>query len=180
LKYKWYSYINTKRSEDNLLNRIEEIFGKNIILIYGDWSAGQQMRNFISTPNIGLKRKLNERFRVYNIDEYNTSAISCKNNEEKCKNLYLLNKEGNLKKIHAVLTFKMKNGRYGCINRDRNSVNNMKTITEYWLENKTRPIAFRRSIKEIKKSKLIVLKKERMQVTSKPKGRKSQLSAQID
>jgi hypothetical protein len=34
-----------------------------------------------------------------------------------------------------IKLYKMENGRYGCINRDFNSVNNMKKITEYWLKN---------------------------------------------
>jgi hypothetical protein len=154
-KYKWYSYINRIRSEAKLLNTIEEKFGKNIIIIYGDWSIGRQMKNFISTPNIGLKRKIDNRFTVYSIDEYNTSKVCCKNEEEKCENIYLPDKEGKIKKIHAVLTYKMENGRYGCINRDFNSVNNMKKITEYWLKNGTRMEAFKRGKKIITNKKVI-------------------------
>jgi len=47
-------------------------------VIIGVWSIGQQMVNFISTPNITLKRKLKERFKVYNIDEYRTSCLNYK------------------------------------------------------------------------------------------------------
>ena len=36
-KYKWYAYINRKRSEDNLLNKIDKVYGKDLVLIYGDW-----------------------------------------------------------------------------------------------------------------------------------------------
>ena len=36
------------------------------------------MRNFISTPNLGIKRKLQERFEVYNIDEFRTSCLHYK------------------------------------------------------------------------------------------------------
>jgi hypothetical protein len=61
-QYKWYSYINTKRAEDNMLNKIENKYGKDIKIIIGDWSIGKQMRNFISTPNLSIKRKLNTRF----------------------------------------------------------------------------------------------------------------------
>jgi hypothetical protein len=127
------------------------------------------MRNFISTPNISLKRKLSTAFTIYNIDEYNTSAVSCNNNEEKCKNLILANKELVRKELHAVLTYKMENGRYGCINRDRNSVTNMRTITKYFLEYKKRPKEFSR-IKNIKKVEPV---KKRMRVTSKLWPKKS-------
>jgi len=71
-KYKWYAYINKRRHEDKLLNDIERVFGKNSILMYGDWSQGKQMCNFISTPMIGIKRRLRERFKIYNIDEFRT------------------------------------------------------------------------------------------------------------
>merc|ERR1711988_1246629 len=40
-QYKWYAYINKQK------------FGKNINIVYGDWGVTKQMRNFISTPNLG-------------------------------------------------------------------------------------------------------------------------------
>jgi hypothetical protein len=46
------------------------------------------MSNFISTPNIALKRKLRERFKIYNIDEFRTSCINNKT-EEESDNLWL-------------------------------------------------------------------------------------------
>ena len=47
-------------------------------MIYGDWSIfaqALQMRNYISTPNIGLKRKITKQFETYDIDEYRTSML---------------------------------------------------------------------------------------------------------
>lgn len=142
-QYKWYAYINTKRSENELVNNIAKKFGRNITIIMGDWSIGKQMRGFISTPNIGLKRKLNEHFDVYNLDEYRTSLL---NNitEEKCDNLYLPDKSGIQRKLHSVLTFQMSNKRIGCINRDWNSVKNMRKIVDYWFTHRERPLKFRR------------------------------------
>ena len=87
-QYKWYSFLNKKRAEDNLLNRIETIYSKEHKIVIGDWSIGKQMSNFISTPNIRLKRKLKERFEVYNIDAFRTSCIHHKTNK-KTENLYL-------------------------------------------------------------------------------------------
>ena len=80
-QYKWYSFINKKRTEDNMLNKIEKTYTKENIVIIGDWSIGKQMKNFISTPNLSLKRKLQERFRVYDIDEYRTSCLNYKTEE---------------------------------------------------------------------------------------------------
>jgi hypothetical protein len=136
-KYKWYGYINRKRSEDNLSNKIEKVYGKDLVLIYGDWSIGKQMRNYISTPNIGLKKKLATRFRIYSIDEYLTSKINYKSMKE-VENLYLPDRKGDLRKKHSILTYKTESRRMGCINRDKSAVNGMKLIGDYFMENRKR------------------------------------------
>ena len=87
-QYKWYSYINKKRTEDNMVNKITRKYSKDHIIIIGDWSIGKQMINFISTPNLTLKRKIQKTFKIYNIDEFRTSCLSYKT-EEFCENLYL-------------------------------------------------------------------------------------------
>ena len=87
-------------------------------------------------------------FKVYNIDEYNTSKLHHKT-EEECGNLYHIdnNKDKNKRekrKIHAVLTYKMENNKSGCINRDENAVNNMIKIVKSQIEKKERPLKYRR------------------------------------
>jgi len=146
-QYRWYSYINTVRSEKELIKNIKKTFGKHLTIIIGDWSIGKQMRNFISTPMIGLKRKLKEHFNVYHIDEYKTSCINYKT-ETACENLYLPDKKGIYRKLHSVLTYQMENKRTGCINRDFNAVNNMKKLADYWFLNKSRPDPYNRSVKK--------------------------------
>ena len=147
-RYKFYSYINKKREEDNMLNMIEHQYGKNkkIQIIIGDWSIGKQMRNFISTPNLGIKRKLQERFEVYNIDEYRTSCLHHKT-EELCDNLRLPDnsKYKKIRKIHSVLTYKMENNRKGCINRDLNGCLNIRKIFINYLDNGERPLKYCRN-----------------------------------
>ena len=112
-QFKWYSYINKKRTYSKLLTKIEDKYfqkekekykdvqerKKHCLLIMGDWSIGKQMANFISTPNLELKRKLRERFTVYNIDEYKTSCINYIT-EEKSENLVM--------KIEDIKTLKEK------------------------------------------------------------------------
>ena len=66
-QYKWYGYINRKKAETDLVRDIKDKFGKDVTLIYGDWSSGQQMRHIISTPNLSLKKKLGEYFKIYNM-----------------------------------------------------------------------------------------------------------------
>ena len=147
-RYKWYSFLNKKRSEDNIINNIKKTYGKDVTIFIGDWSNGTtQMKNFKSTPRIGIKRKLKKHFKVYNINEYNTSKM-CYKTEKKTENLYIKNykkTEGDKKekeqiKLHAVLTYKMENNRTGCINRDKNSCFNMIKIVNEWITNKKRPL----------------------------------------
>ena len=145
-KYKWYSYINTKRTEDNMLNKIENKYGKDIKIIIGDWSIGKQMRNFISTPNLAIKRKLNTRFEVYNIDEFRTSCLNYKT-EELCNNLYLPDKRNIERKMHSILTFKMENKRKGCINRDKNGCKNIQKVFNHYIETGERPEKYKRDYK---------------------------------
>jgi hypothetical protein len=149
-KYKWYSYINRKRTETDLVREIKEVYDKDSILIIGDWSDKLKTTpsriKYISTPNLGLKRKLNEYFKVYNIDEFRTSCLNYKT-EEKGENLYLPDKKKVMRKIHSVLTYQTESKRIGCINRDENAVNNMVKLVKTYIEKKERPEKYRREYK---------------------------------
>lgn len=144
-QYKWYAFINKKRTEDNMLNKIEKTFTKDSIIIIGDWSIGKQMKNFISTPNLSLKRKLQERFKIYDIDEYRTSCLNYKT-EELCNNLYLPDKKNKERKMHSILTYKMENKRNGCINRDKNGCKNIQKVFNYYMEYNERPEKYKRGV----------------------------------
>ena len=146
-QYKWYSFINKKRAEDNLLNKIEKEYSKDHIIIIGDWSIGKQMSNFISTPNLSLKRKLKERFKIFNIDEYRTSCLNYKT-EKRCENLILPSPvTGKNYKMHSILTYKMENNRLGCINRDKNGCYNIKKLFYSYMNSGVIPEAYRRGFK---------------------------------
>jgi hypothetical protein len=148
-QYKWYAYINKKRTEDNMVNKIVKKYSKDHIVIIGDWSIGKQMRNFISTPNLTMKRKLQEKFKVYNIDEFRTSCLSYKT-EEPCENLYLTfqnDPKQKPRKMHSILTYKMENQRKGCINRDKNGCKNIKKVFKCYMETGERPEKYRREYK---------------------------------
>jgi len=186
-RYSWYSFINTKRAEDKMLDLIEKKFCKDAIIILGDASLGHHMRGLVSTPNIKLNRKLKTRFKVFLIDEFRTSCLPCHTSEKevKCENFtyedkkvkpnlrkelkeLLKKKEAErtevekkridnifkflrkykdtvkLRKLHSVLTYKMENGRLGCINRDRNACLNMMKIFKHQMETGARPQEFTR------------------------------------
>ena len=142
-KLKWFSYINTKRQEDKLLNELENKYGKSIFII-GDYGGRKGLKT-ISTPKIGIKRLLKRRFEVYHINEFNTSKLNCYTEKEN-SNLKVTYKnsknEEKEKSLHSVLTYKMSNNRIGCINRDTNAVKNMQKITAYLLDHKERPKKF--------------------------------------
>ena len=147
-QYKWYSFINKKRAEDIMLNKIENKYSKDHVIIIGDWSIGKQMSNFISTPNLTLKRKLRERFKVFNIDEYRTSCLH-NNTEERCGHLKLPvynKKQKNIKtqNMHSILTYKMENNRLGCIDRDKNGCLNIKKIFNSYITTGDIPIRYKR------------------------------------
>jgi hypothetical protein len=61
-----------------------------------------------------------------------------------------------IRKMHSILTYQMENKRTGCINRDKNSVNNMAKITNHFLEKREIPERYRRGFdldKKVTKSK---------------------------
>jgi hypothetical protein len=169
-RYKWYGFINRKKVEMNIVNEIKKTFGKDVILCYGDWSISRQMNHFISTPNLRLKRKLGEHFIIYNIDEFRTSCLNYKTEEEN-ENMYYLDKKLEPRKIHSVLTYQMENNCLECINRDENAVRNMLKIVNCYLKDKTRPINFMRSTKKtsISKPKKTPVSKPKKTPVSKPK-----------
>lgn len=89
------SYINKKRSNAKLINKIKKKFGEDVVLIYGDWSNKMSIKK-ISTPNNEIKKLLNDNFIVLDIDEYNTSKID-NIYENECKNYESVNKNLNQK-----------------------------------------------------------------------------------
>ena len=143
-KYKWYGYLNRKHTETKMIKEIKNTFGKNSIILFGDFGFKTNCHNGnISTPNNRLKKLIGAQMKVYNLDEFRTSKLNHKT-EEVCENLYLPDATGVIRKIHSVLTYKMENGQIGCINRDENAVNNMIKIVNHYLVKKERPLKYRR------------------------------------
>ena len=131
-----------------MIHRVKKAFGKDVIVFYGDWSTRYQMRSFAPTPNKGIKRKFVENFDVYNLDEYRTSKLHWET-EKEGDNLKLKDKDGRLRKKHAIKTFTMKKNpnRLGCINRDRNACLNMWKLVSHYLDTGQWLSAYKRSRK---------------------------------
>jgi len=167
-KYKWYGYLNRKHTETKMIKEIKNTFGKDSIILFGDFSFKTNChKGNISTPNNRLKRLIGKQMKVYNLDEFRTSKLNHKT-EEVCENLHLPDANGVIRKLHSVLTYKMENGQIGCINRDENAVNNMIKIVNHYLDKKERPLKYRRDY-DLEKGEI---KKELKQkvVTSSKKG----------
>ena len=175
-KYKWYGYLNKKKADAKLVREIKSIFGKDTILILGDASLkGNCKKGNISTPSTRYKKLLKANFKMYNIDEFRTSKLHYKT-EVECNNLYHIDnnkikEKRKIRKIHAVLTYKMEKTQSGCINRDENAVNNMIKIVEYQIKNKERPLKYRRD--QTKGSNL-----KNKKLKKKSKGQVEQLALQ--
>ena len=113
-KYQWYGYLNKKHADAKLVKEIKKVFGKETIIFYGDASINDTCkRGNISVPITRYKKLIKDNFRMYNIDEFRTSKLHYKT-EEVCENLYIMDKnkireKRKLRKIHAVLTFKITN-----------------------------------------------------------------------
>ena len=112
-------------------------------IIMGDWSIGKQMRHFISTPNLHLKRKIAEKVPVYDLDEFRTSCLYY-GTEVLCDNLYLPDLTGQERKLHSVLTYQLQKRRLGCINRDSNGRQNIRKLFHSYMDTGDRPERYRR------------------------------------
>ena len=75
---KWYTYLNKNRSEQTMLDRFHNKFGspKEVVIAYGDHSTnGITLKNQSSSMGKGLRNLFKKRgYKLYLIDEYNTSA----------------------------------------------------------------------------------------------------------
>jgi hypothetical protein len=170
-RIKFNSYLNKMRHENELISVISKEFGSDINIVIGDWSSKGRIR-FMPTPNLSLKKKLKTKFKVYHIDEYNTSKMHYKTDVE-CENhtvkMKTENKKILRKQLHAVLSYKKELGvateetvERGCINRDKNSIMNMLKIIKSLLNSEQIPVTFRRK----KERTALPVKKQRAEKVS--------------
>ena len=146
-KMKWRHYVYTQKSEDRLLNRIEDTFGHDAVIAYGDWSRTTQMKHFIPTKGIGLRKLIAKKFQTISINEFRTSKLCCKCHGELC-HLHIKKNEHN-KKVFRCLVCN------GCasseskqnifVTRDLNSANNIRQLAMNWLNEQKRPDVFNRT-----------------------------------
>ena len=163
-KLKFRTNVYLRKSEDKFLNNIEKVYGnkEDIVIGYGDWSQDKQMKHLIPSSNIGLRRKIEKRYKVFLVNEYRTSKLcSCCNKELKNykmsnedikkyekKHKKQLNKEDLTK--HRLLVCSgcssSENKKSTFWNRDINACVNMLKLSKEWINNKTRNSLFCRNL----------------------------------
>jgi len=156
-------HVKTLQSENNLLTEIENKYltkedkktGKKIILFYGNYSRTSQMKNLISSPNIGIKRLLHSRFEILETDEFRTSKLYNKTFKELTN--VKIRKGKHSKKLHQVLTLKEETEKRIMVNRDKNASLNILHLGKYYLEHQSRPIEFQREKQKVETKKAIKL-----------------------
>lgn len=48
-----------------------------MLVAYGDWSRTAQMRHFVPTKGIGMRRLISRHFETVSINEFRTSKVCC-------------------------------------------------------------------------------------------------------
>jgi hypothetical protein len=152
-------FIRTKQSEVKLLNEIENTYltkdeikqGKKLLILHGDYSRTTQMKGCISTPNIGLKKLLLNRFDIVEINEFNTSKLYNKTLKE-MENVCIKRKK-HKKSLHEILTPKEETKCRIFVNRDTNACKNILLLGKCYLKSQTRPEEFTRKVIKTEKVK---------------------------
>jgi len=160
-KMKFRKYCFTKSSEDKFLNRIEETYGKDIVLVLGDWSNDNRIRGLAPTMGNGLKRLMARKFTTLLIKENNTSKLcsgchnelvkmvvdgksrhrilGCKICKEKLDNYNPKNYGEIVNRKDEINTMFRT---HKVINRDYNACRNMINIVKHLIAHGRRPRAF--------------------------------------
>jgi hypothetical protein len=138
MKFRQYSY--GKKSIDTFLNKIQETFGDNILIGYGNWSRDTQMKHFMPTMNQGLRKQIHNRFDTITINEFNTSKLCCDCSHE----LTHYKDKKNMEVYRLFCCVSCPNKKIVFRTRDANSAVNMRKLTRCWIASQTRPSAFSR------------------------------------
>ena len=144
-KMKWRSFVYGQKSEDKFLNKMASTFGADAIIAYGDWSRSSQMRHFVPTKGVGMRKLIAKRFCTVSVNEFRTSKLCC-NCFGQLQHLYV-ESDAKKKKVfrclicHECESSKSKN-KHTFLTRDLNSALNIRKLALQWMSEKTRPVAF--------------------------------------
>ena len=147
-KMKWRQFVYTQRSEDKFLGRMRQLFGDDALVAYGNWSRTTQMRHFVPTKGVGMRRLISRHFETVLIDEFRTSKLCC-NCSKELSHVKIEQGESKKKLFRCLVCEECerpegKNKRV-FLTRDLNSALNIRRLACDWIHDQTRPVAFCRS-----------------------------------
>ena len=163
-KMKWRQFVYTQRSEDKFLGRMRQLFGDDALVAYGDWSRTTQMRHFVPTKGVGMRRLISRHFETVLIDEFRTSKLCC-NCSKELSHVKIEQGESKKKLFRCLVCEECERSeskKRVFLTRDLNSALNIRRLACDWIHDQTRPVAFRRgatglsfTTKKVRSSKLI-------------------------
>ena len=142
-KLKLNGYLNTKRSEQRMIQNFQKKFGKpeNVIIAFGDWEQRQQMKYKEPTKGKGMRSLFRKcGYKTYLVDEFRSSCKCSQCNGGECKNFLMVDNpkpyRNNQQICWGLLRCKSCNGFW---NRDCNGAKNIYKITENAVKSIARP-----------------------------------------
>ena len=146
-KMKWRKFVYTQRSEDRFLGRMRHLYGDDALVAYGDWSRTTQMRHFVPTKGVGMRRLISRHFETVSINEFRTSKLCC--NCAKELSHVKIEQEESKKKLFRCLVCeeceRSESKKRVFVTRDLNSALNIRRLACDWICGQTRPVAFCRN-----------------------------------
>jgi len=168
-KLKWNTYINTRRSEDTMLNNFEKKFGnyQESLIVLGDYSEKNHKKGNEPTVTKHLRKLFKDKlYELYLIDEFRTSKLchKCEHETENFLKVKRITKKGVVKDLELWKLIRCKASNCLSIhNRDENATRNMMKITKAVMEGKQRPEKYKRKdpqpetqpLKKLRKKSLV-------------------------
>jgi hypothetical protein len=146
-KMKWRQFVYTQKSEDRFLNKIADVFGHNAVIAYGDWSRTTQMKHFMPTKGVGLRKLISKRFQTVSVNEFRTSKLCCHCHHEMCH--LKVKQETKNKKVFRCLVcnecVSSESKQPVFVTRDLNSAKNILHLANSWIKEQKRPSVFQRT-----------------------------------
>ena len=157
-KFKFNRYINTQRSEANMINNFRKKYGEpsNTIIAFGDHEQKKQMKYHEPTKDKGMRKLFRKHgYQVYLVDEFRTSCRCNKCGSEVDKFMWRPSprpwKKGEMRSVHGLI--RCKNVKCNIKwNRDYNASLNILEIATNAIEGKERPEKLRRGNNSVVKS----------------------------
>lgn len=145
-----------KKAMMKVVNTLKTTYGKDAIMVYGDWSGECNLKNNKPTIRDGLRKEIKKYFKVLMMDEFNTSKLYYRTGKEvehlirNMKNKKTGNDEK--KSIHQILesTIQIKESgvlkeKKVSVGRDKNAVRNYRKIMLARMRGEERPIEYRQT-----------------------------------